>query len=89
MGCLNVKATLMNLPGFSVLSGIECSASVLNLPLNVSVIDVTPRLKVHGSIVCSVGGGTYLRVSPDYVWLTPDMLSGEFDIFSNVSWKID
>ena len=92
MSCLNVKATLLNLPvvvGISLLSGIECSASVLNLPLNVSVIDVTPRLKVHGSIVCSVGGGTYLRVSPDYVWLTPDMLSGEFDIFSNVSWKID
>lgn len=87
-----MKATLLNLPvvvGISLLSGIECSASVLNLPLNVSVIDVTPRLKVHGSLVCSVGGGTYLRVSPDYVWLTPDMLSGEFDIFSNVSWKID
>ena len=92
MSCLNVKATLLNLPvvvGISLLSGIECSASVLNLPLNVSVIDVTPRLKVHGSIVCSVGGGTYLRVSPDYVWLTPDMLSGEFDIYSNVVWKID
>lgn len=92
MSCLNVKATLLNLPvvvGISLLSGIECSASVLNLPLNVSVIDVTPRLKVHGSIVCSVGGGTYLRVSPDYVWLTPDMLSGEFDIYSNLSWKID
>lgn len=92
MGCLEVKATLLNLPvvvGISLLSGIECSASVLNPPLNISVMDVTPRLKVHGSIVCSVGGGTYLRVSPDYVWLTPDMLSGEFDIFSNVSWKID
>lgn len=92
MSCLNVKATLLNLPvvvGISLLSGIECSASVLNLPLNVSVIDVTPRLKVHGSIVCSVGGGTYLRVSPDYVWLTPDMLSGEFDIYSNLNWNID
>ena len=92
MICLNVKATLLNLPvvvGISLLSGIECSATVLNPPLKVSVMDVTPRLKVHGSLVCSVGGGTYLRVSPDYVWLTPDMLSGEFDIFSNVSWKID
>lgn len=92
MSCLNVKATLLNLPvvvGISLLSGIECSALVLNQPLNISVIDVTPRLKVHGSIVCSVGGGTYLRVSPDYVWLTPDMLSGEFDIYSNVVWKID
>ena len=61
MGCLEVKATLMNLPlvvGFSVLSGIECSASVLNLPLKVSVMDVTPELKVSGHLVCSVGGGS-------------------------------
>ena len=61
MSCLNVKATLMNLPlvvGFSVLSGIECSASVLNTPLKVSVMDVTPELKVSGHLVCSVGGGS-------------------------------
>lgn len=92
MGCLEVKATLMNLPlvvGFSVLSGIECSASVLNPPLNISVMDVTPKLKVSGHLVCSVVGESYLRVIPDVVWLTPDMISGEFDIFSNVSWKID
>ena len=92
MGCLNVKATLMNLPlvvGFSVLSGIECSASVLNPPLNISVMDITPKLKVSGHLVCSVVGESYLRVMPDVVWLTADMLSGEFDIFSNVSWKID
>lgn len=31
----------------------------------------------------------YLRVSPNVVWLTPDMLSGEFNIRSNVAWKID
>ena len=61
MGCLNVKATLINLPlvvGFSVLSGIECSASVLNPLLNISVMDVTPKLKVSGHLVCSVGGGS-------------------------------
>ena len=92
MSCLNVKATLLNLPvvvGISLLSGIECSASVLNPPLKVSVMDVTPKLKVSGHLVCSVGGGSYLRVVPDVVWLTPDILSGEFDIYSNVVWKID
>lgn len=92
MGCLNVKATLLNLSlvvGINLFSRIECSASVLNPLLNVSVMDITSRLKVYVSIVCSVGGDSYLRVSPDYVWLTPDMLSGEFDIYSNVNWKID
>lgn len=55
MSCLNVKATLLNLPvvvGISLLSGIECSASVLNPPLKVSVMDVTPKLKVSGHLVC-------------------------------------
>lgn len=41
------------------------------------------------SLVCSIGKDAYLRVNPDVVWLTQDMLSGEFDIYSNVVWKID
>ena len=41
------------------------------------------------SLVCSVNKDAYLRVSTDVVWLTPDMIGGEFDIYSNVVWKID
>lgn len=41
------------------------------------------------SLVCSVNKDAYLRVSTDVVWLTPDMLSEEFEIYSNVSWRID
>ena len=41
------------------------------------------------SLICSVNKDAYLRVSTDVVWLTPDMLSEEFDIYSNVVWKID
>lgn len=92
MSCLNVKATLLNLPvvvGISLLSCIECSTTVLNPSINVNVMDVTPKLKVSSHLVCSVGGGSYLRVSPNIVWLTPDMIGGEFDIYSNVVWKID
>lgn len=91
MGCLEVKATLLNLPvvvGISLLSGIECSASVLNPHLKVSVMDITPKLKLSCHLVCSMGGGSYLRVAPNVVWLTPDMLSEEFGIYSNVVWKI-
>ena len=61
MGCLEVKATLMNLPvvvGISLLSGIECSASVLNPPLNISTKKVSPSLKIQCGLVCSVGGGS-------------------------------
>lgn len=92
MSCINVKATLLNLPvvvGFSLLSGIKCNTMVLNTPLTIRAENISPRLKVSGHVICSVGGGSYLRVVPDVVWLTPDMLSGEFDIYSNVIWKID
>ena len=48
------------------------------------------RLKVTCSIICSVNNDAYLRVVPDVVWLSPDELaSAEFDIYSNVVWKID
>ena len=92
MSCINVKATLLNLPvvvGVSLLGGITCSAWVMNCPLNIQVKDVSLRLKVSGHLICSVGSGSYLRVQPNIVWLTPDMLQGEFDIYSNVIWKID
>ena len=55
MGCLNVKATLLSLPvvvGFSLLSGIECKAWVLNKPVSVSAASVVPKLMVRVSVVC-------------------------------------
>lgn len=46
-------------------------------------------LRGCASLVCSINKDAYLRVVPDIVWLTPDMLTGEFDIYSNVIWNID
>ena len=92
MGCLNIKATLLNLPvvvGFSLLSGIECNAWVLNSPLKVTAEKASPNLVVRGHIVCSVGNSSYLRVSTEVIWMTPDMLSAEFEIYSNVDWVIN
>lgn len=47
------------------------------------------RLTGYISIVCTSNRSAYLTVQPDVVWLTPDMISGEFDIFSNVKWSIN
>lgn len=57
--------------------------------LEVSTWRVGGGLRVSAGVVCSVNKDAYLRVSTDVVWLTPDMLSEEFDIYSNVVWKID
>lgn len=60
-----------------------------SMGLSGSVTRVDGGLRGYASLVCSVNKDAYLNVVPDVVWLTPDMLSGEFDIYSNMAWRID
>lgn len=46
-------------------------------------------IKASCDLICSVNGNYFLYVEPDVVWITEGMLSGEFEIVSNVSWKIE
>lgn len=46
-------------------------------------------LIASAGLVCTSKDYSYLYVIPDYVWLTPDTIAGEFDIYSNVSWVIN
>lgn len=47
-------------------------------------------LIVTAGLLCSVETtNPYLRVDKNVVWLTPDTLGEEFDIYSNVDWRID
>lgn len=46
-------------------------------------------LKGYVSVVCTSNRDAYLVVSKDTLWLTPDMIAEQFDIYSNVTWKID
>lgn len=50
---------------------------------------ISQGLKGCVSFVCTLNKDAYLRVSTEVLWLTPDMLGEEFDIYSNVAWKID
>lgn len=80
-GCLSVTANRIG-------ERLNISASVLNEEIKMSVKPVGNRVIVVCSLVCT-NRTPCLNVNPDYVWLTPDMLSsGEFDIISNVSWNI-
>ena len=69
--------------------GLNAEVYRLGKPPMGAVSKIGMGLKGNVNLVCSVGKVLYLRVNPDVVWLTPDMLSGEFDIYSNVVWKID
>ena len=82
IGCLSGSVTRVG-------QGLSGSVSRIGSELCGSVTRVGQGLSGSVTLVCSVNKDAYLRVVPDVVWLTPDMLSGEFDIYSNVVWKID
>ena len=69
--------------------GLSSNSSRIGDGLILSASRIGGSLHVVCSVVCSVSKDFYLDVSPDVVWLTPDMIGGEFDIYSNVIWRID
>ena len=82
IGCLSASVTKVG-------KGLSGTIDLIGGELSASVTKVGKGLSGTITIVCSTNRDSYLRVTPDTVWLTPDMISGEFDIYSNVSWKIE
>lgn len=87
LGCLSVYAWRAD-KELSVKASRSCFSEEKD-GLEVSAWRIGGGLRVSAGVVCSVNKDAYLRVSTDVLWLTPDMLSEEFDIYSNVVWKID
>lgn len=79
------------LSGSLLRQGGELKGSILQMgeSLSGSILRQGGGLSGCLTMVCSVSKDAYLRVSTDVLWLTPDMISEEFDIYSNVVWKID
>lgn len=99
-GGISVKAERVDIPNNLKLEisanrigeGLFVYAKRVDIPKDrilATALRVGSGLKIYASVVCSVNKDAYLRVSPDVVWLTPDMIGGEFDIYSNVVWRID
>lgn len=82
MGCLSVnirdEGQHLNVGVKMVNPLLAVESRLLNAPLSVNC-----------SLICDVNSEFYLYVEPDVIWLTPDMVSEEFDIRSNVRWKIE
>lgn len=82
-GCLSVSAYRLG-------DKMNISASKTNDDIKIFIKPIGKKVVVVCSLVCTINRTSYLKVNPDYVWLTPDILSsGEFNIYSNVAWKID
>lgn len=69
--------------------GLRGNVRDLGCGLSGSLNRAGEGLKGYVALVCTSNMSLYLTVRPDVVWLTPDMLSGEFDIISNVNWEIE
>lgn len=85
-GCDTIRC--LSVSAFKISESIEAVANRIGDDLSASAYRLGEKLRVTCSLVCTVEKNFYLDVVPDYVWLSPDMLSGEFDIISNARWEI-
>lgn len=67
----------------------DASAKCLDSPIHVSAVPLHDDIVVRCSVICTINSSSYLNVSTDTLWLTPDMIAEEFEIYSNVKWIID
>lgn len=81
-GCLQGEITRVG-------RGLSGEVRRIGQSLTGEVRKVGGELTGYISLVCTTNRDAYLEISTDVLWLTPDMLGEEFDIYSNVSWKID
>ena len=71
------------------LSGTITRVGGIEQELSGVVTRIGKGLNGYVSMVCSTNRDAYLNLSTDVLWLTPDMIGEEFEIYSNVSWRID
>jgi hypothetical protein len=104
IGCVSVEAVCfnediefsffaigekVNFESFRLTEGVNVSGLTLTGKTCLKMFMLTEQPIITAYLICTINKESYLKVNPDYVWLTPDMLSsGEFDIISNVNWNI-
>ena len=82
IGCISVVASVIG-------SGLNVMGKVASEHVSVVASVIGSGLNVMGAPVCGINASKYLNVSPEYLWLSPDMLSsGDFEIVANVEWYI-
>lgn len=94
MACINIKIDRIGESLSLVASrigGLLLGVSRKDEPLKIEVEDVlkNQHLYVTCGVLCTVNSDSYLRVSPNTIWLTSGVLDGaEFNIYANVTWEI-
>ena len=81
-GCLSGSLTRMG-------EGLTGELLRLGGGLSGSLTRMGEGLTGYVSLICTSNREAYLMVTKDTLWLTPDMIAEQFDIYSNVTWKIE
>lgn len=76
---MDVEASRIGIPA-------EVSASRVGVPIVASASRVGKPMEVSASLVCTINGDFYLRVSPDVIWLDPN--DATVYVESNDNWII-
>lgn len=76
---MDVEARRIGIPA-------EVSASRVGVPMSVSSRRSGEPMQVSASLVCTINGDFYLRVSPEVIWLDPN--DATVYVESNDRWII-
>lgn len=82
IGCLSGTLTRVGV-------GLKGEVQRIGNSLSGTLTRVGEGLKGYVSVLCTSNRDSYLVISKDTLWLTPDMIAEQFDIYSNVNWKIE
>ena len=82
LGCLHGRIDRVG-------DGLSGEVRRLSAGLHGRIDRVGDGLSGYVSLVCTVNRDSYLNISTNELWLTPEMLSEEFEIYSNANWKIE
>ena len=83
MGCISAS-------GYRLGQSLEVSGYKATPSVAASGFSRYAPLQVSGVAVCPLTTAPYIEVTPQVIWLTPENLfSDDFDVVSNVKWKIE
>lgn len=93
-GCLSANVTLASYsPNVNIdnIASLDANINLISERLDLSIRDISQRLKVRCGIVCSlVDLKPSLEVDKQILWFTdPTILSQEVIIYSNTDWSIE
>ena len=81
MGCIDVRASRVG-------DGLHFGTKRIGDGISVQNRRIGDGLHVRTGVVCTIGNDLYLKVSPDVVWVSPDIIR-QLLVESNTQWKIE